>query len=142
LQNSGDEKHNNTMDETTLNNLILKLAQWKKSGESHIIWHGGEPLLAGIDFFKKIVELQALIKNHIFENSIQTNGTLLNYEYLDFFERHNFKLGFSLDGCKTSHDLNRPYKDGLSSFEDTLKWMQEARARKIGGKGAICVLNN
>jgi uncharacterized protein len=54
---------------------------------SHFIWHGGEPLLLGIDVFKQIVKFEKFYakKTMKISNSIQTNGTLLNEEWIDFF---------------------------------------------------------
>src|SRR5690554_2124277 len=70
-------------------------------------WHGGEPLVAGLPFFKKVVELQKKYLGGDFylkkcENVIQTNGLLLNDEYIDFLFENNFHIAFSLDG----HDTN------------------------------------
>jgi len=64
-------------------------------------WHGGEPLLRGIDFYKDIVKTQKkLIKSYgvEFRNTIQTNGTLLTNDYLKFFADNNFTVGVSFDG--------------------------------------------
>ena len=134
----GDNNDNEIVSKRTLRNLFSKLAN--DSSESTIIWHGGEPLSVGIDYYKEVLKLQELYPQHRFHNSIQTNGTLLNDEFLLFFLEHNFSLGFSLDGNKISHDLNRPFKDGKSSFDVTLKWFK--RAQELGmNVGAICVIN-
>ena len=134
----GDVVEHHVMDETTINNLFKKLAD--DCSESTIIWHGGEPLIVGLPFYKRAIELQANYPNHKFKNSLQTNGTLLNDEFLDFFEDNHFSLGFSIDGCKLSHNLNRPLKDGLESFELTFKWYKEVERRGMH-PGAICVIN-
>lgn len=128
------------MEDKTMRNLILKGAELNSEGKTEIIWHGGEPLTMGIDFFKTIIDIQNKVPNHIFINSIQTNGTLLNNEFVDFFEKNHFYIGISLDGIKISHDANRPLKNGLSSFENVLSWIAELKRRNIGGN-ALCVLN-
>lgn len=134
----GDTLEKDIVSDKTLDSLFGKLAS--DDNESTIIFHGGEPLCVGIDFYKRVVELQSKYPSHTFHNSLQTNGSLLNDEWLDFFKANNFNLGFSIDGCKVSHDLNRPYKNGRSSFNDTLSWFN--RAREIGmNVGAICVIN-
>ena len=136
----GDDAEKGRMNDETLYNLLTKTAELNKGGKTSIIWHGGEPLLMGIDFYKKIIEYQKAIPNHTFNNSIQSNGTLLNEQFLDFFEENKFRIGLSIDGIKATHDQNRPCKSGKSSFESALNWVTELKKRKIGG-GAICVLN-
>jgi len=72
------------------------------------IWHGGEPLLAGIEFFEKIIDYQAKLKNgQNVINSIQTNGTLLTKEWIEFFAENNFGICLSLDGPEEIHDAYR-----------------------------------
>lgn len=67
-----------------------------------IIYHGGEPLLWGINNFKKAMMFQEEIKNKypdfIFHNNIQTNGFLLNQEWIDFLKKNDFNIGISIDG--------------------------------------------
>lgn len=130
------------MNEDTLYNMLTKIAKANaKEGRTDVIWHGGEPLLMGVDFYKKSVEIQKAVPHHQFTNSVQSNGTLLNEAYLDFFEQNNFKVGLSIDGIQTTHDKNRPYKNGVSSFEDTVIWLEELKKRKINEGNVICVLN-
>lgn len=66
-----------------------------------VIYHGGEPMLAGRDFYKQVLELQKCItmKHGVhFHNSIQTNATLLDEQWLSFFKKHSFAVGMSFDG--------------------------------------------
>lgn len=70
-----------------------------------IIWHGGEPLCMGIDFYRKAIEMQKQYSNVEIKNRIQTNLTLLNDEWISFFEENNFTVGSSFDGTK--NDLTR-----------------------------------
>ena len=64
------------------------------------VWHGGEPLLCGLDFFEKAVSYQKKYAKptSIYINSIQTNGLLLDQDYLEFFLKHNFSVCVSYDG--------------------------------------------
>jgi uncharacterized protein len=79
-------------------------------------WHGGEPLLAGIDFYRRAMAIQkACGGGREIENTIQTNGTLLNGEWADFFRDHQFGVGVSLDGAQASHDANRVFPNGAGS---------------------------
>ncbi|MDT8401841.1 MAG: anaerobic sulfatase maturase [Bacteroidales bacterium] len=81
-------------------------------------WHGGEPLLAGLDYFKKIRELQ---KSHLPEgkhllNGIQTNGLLINDEWCRFFADNHFLIGLSMDGPSFLHDVYRRKVNGGTTF--------------------------
>ena len=69
------------------------------------VWHGGEPLLAGIDFYRHAVEIQKKHKDCVVKNRIQCNLTLLNDEYAAFFAANHFGVGSSFDG--TQNDLTR-----------------------------------
>ena len=62
-------------------------------------WGGGEPLLSGRRFFEKVINLQAkFCRDHNFINSLQTNGILLDNDWIDFFKQYNFQVGVSWDG--------------------------------------------
>ncbi len=66
-------------------------------------WGGGEPLLRGKDFFKKVLDLQSrFCGNRNAINSLQTNGTLLDIEWIDLFKQYNFQIGVSWDGRNDS----------------------------------------
>ncbi len=86
-----------------------------------VYWHGGEPLLAGIDFFKSVVEIQAGFQGVEFDNRIQTNATLMTDELAQLFCENDFSVGFSLDGPQDLHDMNRRFcANGKGSFEATM----------------------
>jgi uncharacterized protein len=132
-----DSSEKGFMTDETLENMI------EKTGDIHdnvdIIWHGGEPLLLPLKFYRKAVELQKKVDAK-FKNSIQTNGTRVTNEIFEFCKENNFGMGFSLDGPKELHDLTRPYKKGGSSFDKTLKAVKKAKELGLGG-GIIVVLN-
>jgi uncharacterized protein len=93
------------------------------SGRINFIWHGGEPLLAGISFFERVIDLQKkyVKEKHIIRNSIQTNATLINVEWAKFFKNNKFKVGISIDGDKRSHNNFRKDKKGAGSFDRVIK---------------------
>ncbi len=105
-------------------------------------WHGGEPTLAGLPYFRRITELQKkhLPDNRFVMNCIQTNGTLLNEEWCQFLKRENFIVGISIDGPEEFHSANRFRKDGTSSFDETLRGYHLLKSFQIPCE-ILCVVN-
>lgn len=127
------------MTELTLRNLIEQLMT--TFDEVDFIWHGGEPLLMGLNFFKEVRRLQKDINpNFKLRNRIQTNGTLLTKKFLNFFKEENFGIGISLDGPKYLHDCNRVYPDGSGTFDDVMRSVNLMKRKEMRIK-VICVLN-
>jgi serine-type anaerobic sulfatase-maturating enzyme len=93
----------------TLKNVFEKVACYNKDEKyTNIVWHGGEPLLMGLDFFQEVSKLQASLNlNHKLKNIIQTNGVLLSEEYGSFFSSNNFIVSISLDGPPIIQDKQR-----------------------------------
>jgi len=88
-------------------------------------WHGGEPLLAGLEFYRKAVAFQ---KKHIpsgksIINGIQTNGTLLDEEWCKFLSGENFMAGISIDGPDELHNRHRRDSSGHGSLNNVLRGM-------------------
>lgn|SRR5690554_6568769 len=77
-----------------------------------ITWHGGEPLIRGKKFFNELINMQKILfdeKQILVRNRLQSNGTLIDDEWAEFFYRYNFSLGISLDGPEEYHSINRYY---------------------------------
>ena len=89
-------------------------------------WHGGEPLLAGLDFYRKAMAFQKKYADgkHI-HNTLQTNATLITREWAEFFRANNFLIGVSLDGPQNVHDRYRGGKGGASVFHRVIKGIME-----------------
>ena len=88
-------------------------------------WHGGEPLLAGIDFYEKAVALQNRYRGtKQIENSLQTNGLLINPDWCDFFRENNFLIGLSIDGPKDIHDAYRHDRGGHPTFDRVMRGLE------------------
>ena len=106
-------------------------------------WQGGEPTLMGLDFFERVVELQARYRKpgQRVENDLQTNGVLLDGRWAHFLKTHNFLVGLSIDGPRELHDLYRRAKGGRATFDQVM-----AAARLLREHGivfnALCVVNN
>jgi uncharacterized protein len=76
--------------------------------EIHLLWHGGEPLLAGLGFFRAAMKiLDGLASDLKFRHYLQTNGLLLDDDFCAFFRDHEFQIGLSLDGPQALHDALR-----------------------------------
>jgi len=81
-------------------------------------WQGGEPTLMGLPFFKRVVELQQRYgQDQAVGNGLQTNGLLLDQDWLRFLKDYNFVVGLSLDGPRHVHDHYRRLKSGAGSWE-------------------------
>ena len=89
-------------------------------------WHGGEPLLMGLDFYRKAIQLQEkYASGKRIRNALQTNATLVTAEWADFFRENGFLIGVSLDGPRDVHDCYRAGKGGGSTFDRVVKGMSE-----------------
>lgn len=97
----------------------------------HLIFHGGEPMLAGIDYFKEVMlyedELKEKFPEIKFQNSIQTNGILINEEWADFFKEYDFGVSVSIDGDKelNFHKLRKDFFDSDEVVLNKLKLLIE-----------------
>lgn len=105
-------------------------------------WHGGEPILAGLNFFKKIVEIQKTYKPDGCRiiNGIQTNGTLLDEKWCSFFAQEEFIIGISLDGPREMHDHYRVTKDQKPTFDRVIRGYKLLREHSILTE-ILCVVN-
>ena len=137
------------MDDALLERLIREAIAANDVPEVTFSWHGGEPLLAGLDFFRKAVALQAQYAGgKTIRNTIQTNGTLITPDWAAFFRDHGFLVGLSLDGPANLHDSYRKDRGGGPSFPQVMRglgFLQRAGAefntlstvnRRSEGRGA------
>lgn len=104
-------------------------------------WHGGEPLLRSIDFYRKALSLQQKYAGgRRIDNVIQTNGTLLTDEWCEFFAQNHWLVGISIDGPQPYHDHYRLTAAGKPSWQ---KVMQGIKLLKKHGVewNAMAVVN-
>ncbi len=96
------------------------------SDKIKFLWHGGEPLLAGIDFFKCAIKLQEEFNQRgiKIKNSIQTNATLIDRQWAQFFAENDFKVGTSLDGPTDIHSICRG--DNFDKVTRGIRYIQES----------------
>ncbi len=85
-------------------------------------WHGGEPLLAGLDFFRRaMLYQQQFCGDKKIENTLQTNGVLINDEWCRFFKENDFLVGVSLDGPRDLHDAHRRDCGDAPTFDKVMR---------------------
>ncbi|MDR3186068.1 MAG: radical SAM protein [Christensenellaceae bacterium] len=97
-----------------------------------ILWHGGEPLLWGIKNYTEIFEfIEKEFEGYNYHNSIQTNLSLLNEEFIDLFLRYKVGVGYSLDGPKDIHDNQRVALNGNGTFDTIMKNMKMCREKGL-----------
>ncbi len=105
-------------------------------------WHGGEPMLAGLDFYEKVIRLQQRYgADRNVHNSIQTNGTLITDEWCEFFKEHKFDIGVSIDGPEKLHNAYRKRNNGEGSFEETMRGIKLLQKHEIPFS-ALTTVNN
>lgn len=133
-----------TMDRQLLENLIRDHIDAQSEGASQVdfIWHGGEPMLSGLGFYQQVIELQKRYSNgKRIVNTLQTNGTLINARWAEFFYQNNFMLGISIDGPNLLNDIARIDKHGKSSFERTMRGVKHLKKQKVDFN-TLTVVNN
>jgi len=96
-------------------------------------WHGGEPTVLGLEYFRLIADIQRRRRpaGRTIANGLQTNGTLLDEEWGRFLAAEEFAVGLSLDGPREIHDRHRVRRDGTSSFDETVRGFEVLRRHGI-----------
>ena len=104
-------------------------------------WHGGEPLMRSIDFYKKALALQKKYANgKQIDNVIQTNGTLLTDEWCEFFAMNHWLVGISIDGPQEYHDHYRVTPAGKPSWEKVMQGISLLKKHRVEWN-AMAVVN-
>ncbi len=113
------------MSDDMLETYIRQYIESQRMPEVSFTWHGGEPLMRPLSFYRRALSLQHYYGRgmHI-ENSIQTNGTLLTDEWCAFFRENNFLVGISIDGPQPVHDAFRRGRRGQPSFRQVMKGIE------------------
>ena len=120
------------MSEDMLETLTRQYIESNDVPEVTFNWHGGEPLVMGLDFYRKAVELQhKYAGGKLIHNTIQTNGTLITPEWADFFRENDFLVGISIDGPADIHDRFRKDKGGLPTFDKVMRGVTLLRQRGV-----------
>lgn len=110
------------MSDEMLEEFIRQYLESQTMPQVLFTWHGGEPLMRNISFYKKALELQKKYgRGRQIDNCLQTNGTLLTDEWCRFFKDNNFLIGISVDGGQQFHDKYRKTADGRPSFYQVMR---------------------
>jgi len=130
------------MSEQLLEKFIEQYINSQTQNEIMFTWHGGEALLRPISFYKKALELQKKYgRGRHIENVLQTNGTMLNDAWCEFFKENNFLIGVSIDGPQEFHDEYRRNKGGLPTFVKVMKGIQLLKKHGVE-YNAMAVVND
>ncbi len=121
------------MSDELLETYIRQYLEAQRIPQATIAWQGGEPTLMGLDFFRRSVQIEQKYSrtNMIIQNTMQTNGTLLDDEWCEFFRENNFLIGLSLDGPREFHDAYRVDKTGKPTFDRVMKAARLLRHHKV-----------
>jgi len=128
--------------ETPVRLTQLRHIQAQQVPEVSFAWQGGEPTLMGLDFFRRVVELQKqyMPSGSRLVNALQTNGTLLDEEWCRFFHENSFLIGLSLDGPREVHDRYRVDKKGRPTFDAVMRGMELMQQHQVEFN-ILCVVN-
>lgn len=116
-------RHNSpVMSDQMLEEYISQYISAQTTPDVLFCWHGGEPLLRPLSFYRKAMQLQSqYAKGRNISNIIQTNGTLITDEWARFFRQHGFLIGVSLDGPQHLHDVYRKTPQDQGSWERVMR---------------------
>ncbi len=136
------EAKNHVMSEELLEKFIDEYINSQTMPQVLFTWHGGEPLMRPISFYKKAIELQKkYARGRTLDNSIQTNGTLITDEWCRFFKENNFLVGVSIDGPQEFHDEYRKNRQGQPSFAKVMKGIELLKKHGVE-YNAMAVVND
>lgn len=121
------------MSDELLERYIRQLIEAHETPEVTVAWQGGEPMLMGLEFFRRAVELaQRLARPGMtVRHTIQTNGTKINGDWARFFVENGFLVGLSIDGPREIHDAYRRDKSGKPTFDRVMRGLGELQEHGV-----------
>lgn len=107
------------MQNKVLEKYISEFLAESPDGNVTMLWQGGEPMMRGLDYFKTAMELVEKYRrpHQQIQHNLQTNGTLINKDWADFFYENKFLIGVSFDGTEKLHDTYRLNRGGRGSYK-------------------------
>lgn len=137
---SSETKVPTTMDLNFAKQVLLEVKEQNHSDQKlEILWHGGEPLLWGIENYRNIFDfIDKEFYDVRYAISMQTNLSLITNEYIDLFVKHNVSVGISLDGPKSINDSERVFPNGNGTFDSVISKLTLCREKGLN-TGCIVV---
>jgi len=131
------------MSDEVLEEYVRQHVEASGGQELFFSWHGGEPTLAGIDFFRKVMTIQRRLapEGCRVTNGMQTNATLIDEEWGRFLREEGFYVGVSLDGPERFHNGNRKRADSSGTFAEVMRGLDILRAEGVQHE-ILCVVNS
>lgn len=122
------------MADETLHNLFAQVfaSGWVRNS-LNIVWHAGEPMVLPIEFYRRAFRTIGELRPRDVEvrHSFQTNGTLIDDRWCEFFADERVKVGVSIDGPKHFHDRNRLTRSGRGTFDRTIAGVRLLRKHEL-----------
>ena len=130
------------MTDEVMESYIRQTIEGHQVPQVTIAWQGGEPTLMGLDFFRRTVDIEKkyLKPGMQIENTLQTNGVLIDKEWCEFLHENRFLVGLSLDGPKHLHDAYRKDKAGNSVFDRVIRAAHLMQEHKVEFN-ILCTVN-
>ena len=133
--------HRHLMSDEMLEQFTREYIEAQTMPQVLFTWHGGEPLMRSIDFYRKALALQKKYAHgKQIDNVIQTNGTLLTDEWCEFFAKNHWLVGISIDGPQEYHDHYRVTPAGKPSWEKVMQGIQLLKKHRVEWN-AMAVVN-
>ncbi len=130
------------MSDELLERFVQEYIQAQTMSQVLFTWHGGEPLMRPLSFYRKAVALQEKYAfGRQIDNTIQTNGTLLTDEWCEFFKEHNWLVGISIDGPQEFHDEYRRTASDKPSWQKVMRGIRLLRKHGVEWN-AMAVVND
>ena len=124
--------HRHLMSDDMLEQFTREYIEAQTMPQVLFTWHGGEPLMRSIDFYKKALTLQKKYAHgKQIDNVIQTNGTLLTDEWCEFFAQNHWLVGISIDGPQEYHDHYRVTPAGKPSWEKVMQGISLLKKHRV-----------
>lgn len=136
-----DKSHRHIMSDEMLEQFTREYIEAQTMPQVLFTWHGGEPLMRSIDFYKKALTLQKkYARGRRIDNVIQTNGTMLTDEWCEFFAQNNWLVGISIDGPQEYHDHYRLTTTGNPSWQKVMHGIELLKKHHVEWN-AMAVVN-